>query len=218
MMYEDSHWRRHSFRFSSARTSEFERTLGPLLDEVFGEHNVKMPWRPMLPEERRGWNGDGVHRQLTYAPVLDIAVGPFATHGVLSDLYDGMEREYLPLLDRLLWAHQENTGSESRFTGPTHNDLQSANHNPRCFLAIELENGLDPKHHLGSVVNAVALGRIPVLVGLNKKSYASLLRLREYILQLDEYRKNVFNAEAMLVLSGEQLLAALQGTANSIRR
>jgi hypothetical protein len=149
----------------------------------------------MLAEERRGWNNDGAARQQTYAPAVDIAVGPFATHGVLTDLYDGMESEYAPLLNQLLSAHRHHTTSfGSHFPGPTLADLRNANHNPRSFLAIELENGLDPKHHLGSVVNAVALGRIPVLVGLNKRSCASLLRLREYILQLDEYRKNVFNA------------------------
>jgi hypothetical protein len=159
MTYDDPlRWGRHSFPYSSPRTAQFERSIGALLPEVFGEAEVKTQWRPMLAEERRGWNSDGAARQLTYAPAVDIAVGPFATHGVLTDVYDGMESEYAPLLNQLLSAHRhQTTGFGSRFHGPALADLRNANHNPRSFLAIELEHGLDPKHHLGSVVNAVAL-------------------------------------------------------------
>jgi len=181
MIHEDPRWRHRSPPFSSPRTREFEKAIEPLLNHVFGEHYVKMQWHPMLEEERRGWDLHGAVRQITYTPAVDIAVGPFATHGVLTQVYDQMEREYAPLLHRLLSAHHENiTAFGSRFHEPTLRDLRDANHNPRCFLAIELENGItDPKHHLGSVVNAVALARIPVLVGLNRKRSASLLRLRE---------------------------------------
>lgn len=212
MPYQDSRWPRHLRPFGSLRTVEYERAVIPLLGGLFGERHVEVQWRPMLEEESRGWNRNGARRQLTYAPAVDIAVGPFATHGELTDRYDLMEREHTSLLDGLLSAHVENTVEfGSRFRAPSREDLRNANHNPRCFLAIELENGIaDPKHHLGSVVNAVALSRIPVLIGLRPGRLASLLRLREYILQLDEYRKNVFSAHTMIVLSGEQLFEVLQ--------
>lgn len=54
------------------------------------------------------------------------------------------------------------------------------NSNPRCFVAIELERSTGPKHRMGSIINAGAVGKIGIVIGLGDSAYRSLKRIDEH--------------------------------------
>ena len=104
-----------------------------------------------------------------YCPRLDVAVGPF-----------NIDREVDHNIQRINSAYNKHKG----FLG----DLESkaaycgkgfgTNANPRCFMAIEIENKNTRKHRLGSILNASALGKVGIVVGWDEKVTESLVKYR----------------------------------------
>jgi hypothetical protein len=103
---------------------------------------------------RRGAS-DAFGDAATYAPRLDIAVGPFNTtfqnrHTDAVAIHNVRH----PVVERLRHAvWDQNQGGIYQ------------NRNPRCLLAIEVENSTSSKHILGGITNASMLGLLGVIIG-----------------------------------------------------
>lgn len=190
----------------------YTNELAAHLRDIYGDNSlVKIEWRAMLGEEVRHRRRDHTRRSRMYCPVIDVAVGPFATHGIHVGDYDRMTRDYEGFLSRILSAHARNLDDfGSDYQAQTFYDLCGGNRNARCFLAIEIEKG-NPnlKYLMGSMINASALGRIGILVAWNKSRLRSLLRVRENFLYLSELGKNTFDTTNLLFLDKDQLTDAL---------
>jgi hypothetical protein len=149
---------------------------------------------------------------MSYAPRLDIAVGPFATDTFrFEETYDLLTDRHAALLRRLREAHQVNM----RAYGISQDDRAaftpgSLNHNARCFLAIEIENKVSRKHLLGGAFNAAALGRFGIVVGFTPDKVKALARLRGYLDFLARVGKPTINVSHLFVLSRSQFSECLR--------
>jgi hypothetical protein len=190
----------------------YTQELAACLRDIYGDNSlVKIEWHAMLREEVRHRRRDYPRRSRMYCPVIDVAVGPFATHQRHVRDYDRLTRDYEGFLFRILSAHAQNLNDfGSIYPAQTFYDLCSGNRNARCFLAIEIEKGNpDLKYLMGSMINASALGRIGILVAWNPYRLRSLLRVRENFLYMSELGKNTFDTTNLLFLDKDQLTDAL---------
>lgn len=190
----------------------YTQELAACLRYIYGDHSlVKIEWRAMLSEEVRHQRRNHPRQSRMYNPVIDVAVGPFATHQRHVRDYDRMTRDYEGFLSRILTAHKRNLNRfGSDYRAQTLYDLCGGNPNARCFLAIEIEKGNpDLKYLMGSMINASALGRIGILVAWNQCRLNSLLRVRENFLYLSELGKNTFDTTNLIFLGKDQLTDAL---------
>jgi len=145
---------------------------------------------------------------------LDIAVGPYALgSSSFEQEYDSLARRHSGLLGRLALAHGVNM-REHGIPDETAPDVQleSANHNARCFLAVEIENKVSRKHLLGGAFNAAALGRYGVMVGFTPDKLKALARLRGYMDLLSRVGKPTINVSHLFVLSQPQFSGCVTGT------
>lgn len=190
----------------------YTRELAAYLREIYRDDSVvRTEWPAMLWEEVRTRRHDLPRRSRMYRPVIDVAVGPFATHRRHVEDYDRMVVAHEGLFTRLLSAHARNLGRfGSEYRAQTLGDLYRGNPNARCFLAIEVEKGNpDLKYLMGSIINASALGRVGILVAWDQCRLHSLLRVRENFLYLSELGKNTFDTTNLLFLMKDQLLRIL---------
>jgi hypothetical protein len=153
-----------------------------------------------------------------YEPRIDVAVGPFAVQGRYGGDYDELVRLFEPELRRLVRAHQRNVEEHcSYFPACNFVDAVTRNHNARCLLAIEVEKGNRiAKYLMGSAFNAVALGRLGIIVCWNQTRLHDLLGLREYLCFLSSVQKNTFHPDNLLIVSCEQMDDFSRGTGLSI--
>jgi hypothetical protein len=95
-----------------------------------------------------------------YSPTCDIAVGPFSfEQGNLSKVYDNLAA--VSKIGQFISTLQDSS------LGDGYNEhLLDLNPNPRCFIAIEVENSTahDVKHLLGSITNCSLLAKIGIVV------------------------------------------------------
>jgi hypothetical protein len=169
--------------------------LGRLYDEVV------MQWRP--------FRGEGVGM---YAPVVDVAVGPFAIEKRYIDEYSRLLDRTRAFIESLIERHNSNLQGLETPTG--FEAVRNFNGNSRCLLCIEIEESGGRKHCLGNLVNASALGRIGILVSRQASVMRTFVRQRAYLHFLADVQKNTFRTENALVLSEEQFdecLAAIPG-------
>ncbi len=137
-----------------------------------------------------------------YWPVVDIAVGPFATRERLGHRYTQLVLDSRALIERLIEFHNGNVeelGERMDF-----GTLLEFNENARCLFCIEIEESGSRKHCLGNLVNASALGRVGLLVARNKRTLDIFVRERAYLKFLEGVQKNTFKTANALVVSEEQ--------------
>jgi hypothetical protein len=140
------------------------------------QKEVVLALRSMGEEVYEEWNV-AKHSQddLTraqYCPRLDIAVGPFnidreVGHNIQA--INSAYNEHKEFLDDL----KSKAAYCSKGFG--------TNANPRCFMAVEIENKTTRKHRLGSILNASALGKVGIIVGWDAKVTESLVRIQAYM-------------------------------------
>lgn len=105
-----------------------------------------------------------------YSPRVDVAIPPFAFEGRYSEEYNILlnqnELFFNVLKDKAINKEGINFNKNS---------------NPRCFLAIEVENttGDNAKHILGSIANTSILGKIGIVVTMNSDN--CLQRISNYL-------------------------------------
>jgi hypothetical protein len=178
--------------------NDYQQELCVLLRAAIPEHPVQAEWAAMVDE-----NG-------LYSPRLDIAVGPFATHGIFGETYDALGTDHTELLEYLFAAHSENI--EALGLAPNAVPFEvviQKNWNARCWLAIEIENSVSHKHLMGGAINAAALGRVGLAVAWNEANLRKFVRMRDYLLFLTAVGKNSFDPSNLLILSAIQLHEAV---------
>ena len=177
---------------------EYEDAAKTFLDRIYEE--VQVQWYP--------FRGEGRH---IYAPVVDIAVGPFAIEQRFGPQYTELLGATRNFIERLIEKHNRNVEHAEERTSL--NRIMYFNENARCLLCIEIEDSGSKKHCLGDLVNASALGRIGVLVARSDKAFNAFLRQRVYLRYLAGVGKNTFRTDNALVLTAEQFdecLASIQ--------
>jgi len=136
-----------------------------------------------------------------YCPRLDVAVGPF-----------NIDREVDHNIQRINSAYNKHKG----FLG----DLESkaaycgkgfgTNANPRCFMAIEIENKNTRKHRLGSILNASALGKVGIVVGWDEKVTESLVKIQDYMDFLWKHHKMAGHFQNAMIIERSVFLEDLR--------
>jgi hypothetical protein len=164
------------------------------LERVFGDENAIPEW-----DVARN-SGDTLTREL-YCPRIDFAVGPFNTDANTIEnirLINESCEKFDGLLHRL------------RLTSDNRNLSLNPNRNPRCFLAIELENKTSRKHRLGSLVNASAMGKIGIVVASNERVFTSFAKIRKYLDFLESVSKTSYSPKNAIILTEEDFLRTLK--------
>jgi len=113
-----------------------------------------------------------------YSPRVDIAIPPFAFDQTYITEYDNLLEKNREFFRRL----KERALNRDRLKF-------DKNPNPRCFLAIEVENSTDnnAKHILGSIANASILGKVGIVVTMNTNK--CLNRIHKYLLYVNQAGK-----------------------------
>lgn len=153
--------------------TEFKGEIASKLRELFGADQVIPEW-DVAKDSRDAWNRD------LYCPRIDIAVGPFNIDGNVvenREIINNAYARYTHIIDRL------NAASDRKISE------EHLNRNPRCLLAIEIENTGSRKHRLGSLVNAAAIGKVGIVIAFTNESYTSLGKIREYLQFILDARK-----------------------------
>jgi hypothetical protein len=194
-------------------TQIFQQEIAEQLTLIYTQTPVAREWRSI--DNIRG----------LYSPRIDVAVGPFSTlrGSNLRNDYNRLMDDTRPFIERLLASHRENVlryrildeqrGEVLEF--PEFRDVRNFNDNARCLLAIEIEHRVSRKHLLGGAVNASVLGRLGVMVGWNEEKVNALVKLQAYWDFLRSVRKNTFENRNLIILSPDQLRAAIQQSFNS---
>jgi hypothetical protein len=170
---------------------------------------------------KRGWYPFKGQYAPFYSPVTDIAVGPYATEEGLILRYDELEASVHELINEVRTCYRENW-NRYRELYPTivaypPNEF-TGNENARCFIAVEVESkSTTGKHKLGSIVNAAALGRIGIVVGLDDDIVRALIRILGYLKFLASVRKPTFNANNTFIVTKSQLVGILNGRSYQVR-
>jgi len=167
----------------------YHREIRSRLDQVYEE--VLPPWYPFRGE------GRGI-----YAPIVDVAVGPFAIETRYETRYSEILAQTRDFIENLIENHNanvEDAEERARF-----DRVAAFNMNARCLLCIEVEDTGSRKHCLGDLVNASALGRIGLLIARTDAVLRTFIRQRAYLAYLRSVDKNTFRTDNALVLTEKQ--------------
>lgn len=179
----------------------FQEYVRKSLSNIFGEDNVIKEWN--VAKDSR----DLFTREL-YSPRLDIAVGPF-------NIYKNIEKSKTEI--KRVASSKRNfiktifKYSELR-TGTSNQLLDSRNKNPRCFLAIEIENSGSSKHMLGNIANVSILGFIGIVIPFNDKKLSLCKRIRKYVNFATSVKKLEDVFKNVLIISKENFFTILESS------
>jgi hypothetical protein len=186
----------------------FERSLEIALREYLLRRDIR-------EHIVRSWYPFKGQQAAFYTPITDIAVGPFAVRDRLIPQYDGLEERNIELSSDLESCFRASLRSYTdRFPAmlPYSAVRFAGNYNARCFIAVEIESKkTSKKHKMGSIVNAAALGRIGIVVGLDDAAVWALIRVLGYLKFLASVDKPTFKADNIFIISAAQILRVLEG-------
>jgi hypothetical protein len=153
-------------------SKKIQEAIHRALADLFGADLVHSEWSV------RKRAADTFREVASYAPRLDIAVGPFNTtrEGRHRDA-DAICNFEHPLVCRL----------KQEVAAQNHGSIYH-NPNPRCLLAVEIEHSTSSKHVLGAITNASMLGLLGVLVG-SAQHIKKVRRIHTYACKLKEVEK-----------------------------
>lgn len=177
---------------------DFQELVYSSLKRIFGENNAKKEWNVAKNST------DDFIRKL-YCPRLDLAVGPFNIDRKIT--YNNTEiekaiRYYRSFIDKMFNNSEQRDGNFDEF-------LNKRNINPRCFLAIEIENSGTSKHMLGNIANVSIIGSIGVVIPFNDRQLSNCKRIKEYVDFATEVKKIKAIFENILVIDKENFLKVL---------
>jgi len=173
-------------------TKKYQKLLAGKLRTLLGLP-VETEWRAMK-------------EQLSlYCPYVDIAVGPFVyDNSCITDQHDRVVKQWKKPIEAMLDYHKRNVENLSWEDCQTSfEDLCYKNKTARCFMAIEIENKVSRKHLIGGAVNAIALGRLGIVVAYTPDKLEALVKIRRYLWFLS--RATNFDTTNLLILNREQL-------------
>lgn len=81
----------------------------------------------------------------------------------------------------------------------------SLNDNPRCLIAIEIENSNKGKHMLGNIINASLLGKVGLIVTLREEFFDAAKNICNYLNGAFERKKIGYNPSNVAVTRYEEL-------------
>lgn len=160
--------------------------LKELFSERFGKTNVKTEWRSDAGAEDWLRFGD------IYAPRPDIAVGPF-------NIEEG----------RNISEFEDVFHQQRNFFNQLGISNFSFNKNPRCLIAIEIENSNKGKHMLGNIINASLLGKVGIIVTLREEFFNSAKNICNYLNGASERKKIGYNPSNIAIIRFEELRSFL---------
>lgn len=139
-----------------------------------------------------------------YSPRLDICVYPTNTNrrgAGNADIRGAFEnsRQLMTTLHGVSHRRQE----------PYDLVMRGSNINPRCFLAIEIENSGSKKHMLGDIINAAYLGLFGIVVAVGTEKHRSFARILDYLKFCVAVGKAQERFENVLLFEADELLEAL---------
>ena len=137
-----------------------------------------------------------------YAPIVDVAVGPFAIQRRYIDEYGQLLDGTRAFIDSLIERHNANLEGQEAPAGSNGSETLTRMHVACC--ALKLKRAVRGNTGLGNLVNASALGRIGVLVARQASVMRTFVRQRAYLHFLAEVQKNTFRTENALVLTADQ--------------
>jgi hypothetical protein len=152
--------------------SEIQAAICDALANSFEPGQVASEWNM-----RKGAT-DVFQDAASYAPRLDVAIGPFnlsfQNREQDAERIRTFEHPVVERLKQLVWRQN-------------HGGIYF-NPNPRCLVAIEVEHRTSSKHILGGITNASMLGLLGVVVG-SSSHIAKVRRIHEYACKLKQVEK-----------------------------
>ncbi len=152
-----------------------------------------------------------------YAPRVDIALGPFNIDknlAVNNNKFERMVEIHKDLLEKLYSVSHVAEGHEYM----SFQDFMSVlNKNPRCFIAIEIENTKDSKRAFGDILNASVMGKIGIVLPIGGDKYQLFYRLKRYFNYLKQVGKLEGNFKNVLIIEGTKFLEVIQEHNNATR-
>jgi hypothetical protein len=153
--------------------TQYQAGIYKLLVKLFGPSLVRSEW------DIRRDAADAFLDPRSYAPRVDVAVGPF------NKTVDSVERD----VQNILEAAKHELVQEIIATSYSQNEGHFIHHkNPRCLLAIEVEFSGSSKHILGDIANASMIGLVGVVVG-SRKNIEKIERVGRYVRRLRTVKK-----------------------------
>jgi len=170
---------------------------------IFGEENVKKEWD--VAKDSR----DDYGRHL-YCPRIDIAVGPFnISREIIRD-----NQKIQSAIERHNNFIEQLVAKSETLVGDTNYLLRSKNKNPRCFLAIELENSGSRKHLLGDIANVSIIGAFGIVVAMNDSKLKAFKRIKEYINFATQVQKLPETFNNVVVLNQDKFMDICESIGN----
>lgn len=184
------------------KTDEFTRLLLTKLNTVFPAEEISPEWNVSKDSQ------DDFNNIEYYAPRVDIAIGPFNINRDLdnnNEKFNSLVRDNIPLLRTLY--NISHLGEQHEYIS-FDNFLSTLNPNPRCFIAIEIENTRDAKRSLGDIVNASVMGKVGIVIPLGEDKYKLFYKIKKYFHYLEQVGKLEGNFRNVLIIEGEKMLDA----------
>ncbi len=155
---------------------------------------VQVEWRAMQEQKS------------LYCPRIDIAVGPFVyDNSCIPDDHDKLVSQWERPIQTMLNYHKQNVENLSfEICRTSINDSCYKNKTARCFLAIEIENKVSRKHLIGSAINAMALGRLGIVLACTPEKLKAFIRQRRYLWYLSPAIS--LDTDNLLILNKEQFV------------
>jgi hypothetical protein len=151
---------------------EIQAAIYRELQRRFDPDLVKSEW------SARKLAADAFADPTTYAPRLDIAVGPFNL---------SFENRYRDAHEIRIFGNALVDRIKQEISEQNDHDFRE-NQNPRCLIAIEIEHNTSSKHILGGITNASMLGYLGVIVG-STEYVKKIERIHTYARKLKEVEK-----------------------------
>lgn len=172
---------------------EYQKLVGDKLRTLLALP-VQIEWRAMQEQKS------------LYCPRVDIAVGPFVyDSSCIPEKHDNLVHQWERPIQTMLDYHKQNVENLSWENCSTSiNDLCYKNKNARCFLAIEIEDKVSRKHLIGAAINAMALGRLGIVIACTPDKLRAFVKLRRYIWFLS--RATNLDTDNLLILDKEQFV------------
>lgn len=179
-------------RTDGLTVKEYQKLVAKKLQSLL-KMPVKREWRAMREQPS------------LYCPRVDIAVGPFVyDSSCITDQHDCAVKQWEEPIKAMLAYHKQNVQSlHWEICQTSFEDLCYKNKTARCFMAIEIENGVNPKHLIGDALNAIALGRLGIVVAYTADTLRAFGRIRKYLWFLSSATN--FGTTNLLILNREQL-------------
>jgi len=185
---------------TSKEIEGYQELVCNTLQGIFGETDVKKEWNVAKDSK------DDFTREL-YCPRLDVAVGPFNIDRDIErnkSAIKTLAHIHRDFIDRMLRYSQQQGNNVESF-------LENANPNPRCFLAIEIENSGSSKHMLGNIANVSIIGSIGVVIPFNYKKASLCNRIKKYVTFATQVGKTEDVFKNVLIIDKENFLRVLEG-------